>query len=191
MARPRLIDQNDILDAAERAVVRNGAANLTLDAVAIEAGISKASVIYDYKTKHQLMKAVIERRIASEEKRVGQIIADLGAVKNAAIHGQIAAAALVPADDARAVALNIGAALALDHELRQPIEEYYSRLIAAIQETSGNSRGSMLAFLALEGLRTLEWQDFHAWPDDERRRILQDIAWLADAEPAPEKPETS
>ena len=59
MARPRVIDQNDILDAAEVVVMRNGAAQLTLDAVAIEAGISKASVIYDYKSKQQLIKSVI------------------------------------------------------------------------------------------------------------------------------------
>ena len=44
MARPRVIKQDDILDAAEAVVVRCGAAHLTLDAVAVEAGISKASV---------------------------------------------------------------------------------------------------------------------------------------------------
>ena len=39
LARQRSIDPEAVLDAAERVVIRDGAANLTLDAVAVEAGI--------------------------------------------------------------------------------------------------------------------------------------------------------
>lgn len=187
MARPRVIDQNDILDAAETVVVRSGAAHLTLDAVAIEAGISKASVIYDYKTKQQLIKAVIERRVVLGEERIRAVTEDLGAVSSASIRGLIAAASDPEPDDARAVAVNLGAALAQDDELRKPIQDYYDRTIASVLATSGSPRGGLLAFLALEGLRVLEWHDFHSWPDDERRRILRDIDWLLDAVPAPGK----
>ncbi|UXN75547.1 TetR/AcrR family transcriptional regulator [Devosia sp. A8/3-2] len=35
--------------------MRDGASNLTLDAVAAEAGISKGSVLYDCKSKHALI----------------------------------------------------------------------------------------------------------------------------------------
>ena len=55
MGRKRVIDQEQVLDAAQRVVARDGAARLTLDAVAEEAGISKASVIYDYKSKQALI----------------------------------------------------------------------------------------------------------------------------------------
>jgi AcrR family transcriptional regulator len=51
MGRKRVIDQEEILNGAEFVVVRDGAAHLTLDAVAEQAGISKASVIYSYKSK--------------------------------------------------------------------------------------------------------------------------------------------
>src|SRR3546814_17040256 len=66
-----------VLDAAQRVVARDGAAGLTLEAVAAEAGISKASVLYDYGTKQALMKALIERRIAAEDSRIGEIEAGL------------------------------------------------------------------------------------------------------------------
>jgi hypothetical protein len=39
MSRPRTIDQDDVLIAAEVVANRDGAANLTLDAVANEVGI--------------------------------------------------------------------------------------------------------------------------------------------------------
>lgn len=187
MARPRVIEQNDILDAAEAVVVRNGAAHLTLDAVAVEAGISKASVIYDYKTKQQLIKAVIERRVALGEERARAVTGELGPVSSASIRGLIAAASDAEPDDARAVAVNLGAALAQDTELRKPIEAYYDRTIASVMATSSSPRGGLLAFLALEGLRALEWHDFHSWPEGERQRILREISWLVDAVPAPDE----
>lgn len=187
MARPRVIEQNDILDAAETVVVRDGAAHLTLDAVAVEAGISKGSVIYDYKTKQQLIKTIIERRIAKEEERIQEVTAGLGVVPSASVRGLIAAASDAPPDDARAVAVNLGAALAQDHELRKPIEDFYDRIITLVLHTSENPRGSLLAFLALEGLKALEWHNFHSWRDGERQRILREIGWLVDAVPATDK----
>jgi AcrR family transcriptional regulator len=187
MARPRVIEQDDILDAAERVVVRNGAAHLTLDAVAAEAGISKASVIYDYKTKQQLIKAVIERRVALGEERIRLATEELGAVSSASIRGLIAAASDAEPDYARAVAVNLGAALAQDNELRKPIQDYYDRTITSVMATSSSPRGGLLAFLALEGLRVQEWHDFHSWTDEERQRILREIGWLVDAIPTPDK----
>lgn len=61
MGRERVIDQQAVLDAAERVVGRDGAANLTIDAVAKEAGINKASVLYDHKSKQALVEAVVDR----------------------------------------------------------------------------------------------------------------------------------
>ena len=57
MGRTRVIDREAVLLAAERVITRDGAARVTLEAVAAEAGISKASVLYDYKTKQALLKA--------------------------------------------------------------------------------------------------------------------------------------
>src|SRR5690606_22501748 len=99
----RVIDQNEILDAAETVVARDGAANLTLDAVAIEAGISKASVIYDYKSKQALIKAVIERRVDEDRSRLEHALARLGPVPNAHIKGRIATFAETAPDDVESV----------------------------------------------------------------------------------------
>lgn len=183
MARPRVIDQNDILDAAEAVVIRNGAAQLTLDAVAIEASISKASVIYDYKSKQQLIKAVIARRIDKEKTRIQTITDTLGGGPDVTVRGLIAAASDVPDDDMRAVARNLAAALALDDELHSVIEDYYRNIIAAVMETSENPAKGLLSFLALEGLKSLEWHKYYSWSVTERNLILQEIANLLDVKP--------
>ncbi|PWK74037.1 TetR/AcrR family transcriptional regulator [Aminobacter sp. AP02] len=182
MARPRVIEQSDILDAAELVVVRDGAAHLTLDAVATAAGISKASVIYDYKSKQQLINAVIRRRVDAEQERIQALTPPAGSVPSAAINGLIAAAAQRPRDHVRAVAVNLVAALAQDAESRGFIEAVYARMIASVSETAENPRGAILAFLALEGLKRLELHNMHPWSDAERAGILHDIQWLVDAE---------
>lgn len=181
MARPRVIDQNDILDAAEAVVARDGAAKLTLDAVAIEAGISKASVIYDYKSKQQLIKAVITRCVDKELNRIHAVTAELGSIPNVAICGLIAAASDAPPDAARAVAVNLGSALAQDNALRSVIEDFYRQIIASVMDTSEEPSKGLLAFLALEGLKALEWHNHYAWSVEDRNHILQGIRRLLDA----------
>jgi AcrR family transcriptional regulator len=49
-----------LLDAAAAAVRRDGAKALTLDAVAAEAGVSKGGLLYHFKTKRDLLDAMLE-----------------------------------------------------------------------------------------------------------------------------------
>jgi AcrR family transcriptional regulator len=53
--------QNTLLDAAEAVVVRQGIANLTLDAVAAEAGMSKGGLLHHFPTKNRLVEALVMR----------------------------------------------------------------------------------------------------------------------------------
>jgi len=50
-----------LLDAAEAVVVRQGIANLTLDAVAAEAGMSKGGLLHHFRTKDRLVEALVVR----------------------------------------------------------------------------------------------------------------------------------
>ncbi len=50
-----------ILDAAERVVLRDGGAHLTLDAVAAEASLSKGGLLYHYPSKDDLIRGMIVR----------------------------------------------------------------------------------------------------------------------------------
>ena len=115
MGRLRIIDRDAVLTAAETVVRRDGAARLTIEAVAAEAGISKASVLYDYKTKQALIKAIVERRVAAECERVRKIIEELGAAPDSAIQGCIAAAAMGASNELRCGCCSPPAASTLRH----------------------------------------------------------------------------
>jgi AcrR family transcriptional regulator len=50
-----------LLDAAEAVVARQGFANLTLDAVAAEAGMSKGGLLHHFRTKDRLVERLVTR----------------------------------------------------------------------------------------------------------------------------------
>jgi AcrR family transcriptional regulator len=178
MARPRVIDQDQVLDAAEAVVGRLGAAHLTLEAVAAEAGIGKASVVYDFKSKQNLVKAVIDRKVRREEENIRAAVDAVARRANAEMLGRIAVASDAPTDETRAVALNLCAALAQDADLRHGLKQFYEKEIGAVTATAEKPRMALLAFLALEGLKMLEYFEFYRWPEAERASILTDLAAL-------------
>ncbi|MFN0060087.1 MAG: TetR/AcrR family transcriptional regulator [Planctomycetota bacterium] len=53
--------RDTMLDAAEAVVVRKGIANLTLDAVAAEAGMSKGGLLHHFPTKDKLVEGLVTR----------------------------------------------------------------------------------------------------------------------------------
>jgi AcrR family transcriptional regulator len=65
MAVPAVRDtRSQILDSAEAVVMRDGVRNMTLDAVAAQAGVSKGGLLYHFRSKEDLAAAMIERSIA-------------------------------------------------------------------------------------------------------------------------------
>ena len=53
--------RDDLLNAAETVVMRQGIANLALDAVAAEAGISKGGLLHHFPSKDRLVEALVLR----------------------------------------------------------------------------------------------------------------------------------
>jgi AcrR family transcriptional regulator len=177
-----VIDRDSVLDAAELVVGRDGVARMTLDAVAAEAGISKASVTYDYGSKQHLIKAVIERGVKLEADKIRTAVEAQGSRRSAEIRGYIAAAGEVACNGSQVVALNFCSALAQDAELRGCVQAFYREQIDAIIHDAEKPTEAMLAFLAVEGLKALECFGFLTWSPEGRAAILKHIQTLVDAD---------
>ena len=181
MARHKTIEEAAILDAAERVIAEKGAANFTLDAVAVQAGISKGSVVRDYGTKQDLIRAIVRRRFTEWQDmldKAEQAHPASGAAARIAAHVEVSA--LIP-EEQRAAARNLGSSLTNDQELMRIINEHYGREIGAVSGP-GSPSGALLAFLALEGLRSLELFGSHQWSDAERQDLLARISALAQSD---------
>ncbi len=65
-----------ILDAAERIVLRDGVAHLTLDAVAVETQMSKGGLLYHFPSKEDLIRGMIRRLHAQYDAEVARLEAE-------------------------------------------------------------------------------------------------------------------
>jgi Transcriptional regulator len=192
MGRRKEISTDSILDAAEAVMSRIGVANLTIDAVAHQAGISKASVLYVHKTKQALLEALVTRAMKRDDSIHQDAELQLGDVDSLALKGRIEVAKTPPPEEFRPVALNLSSALILNPELRKTMQQHQDDVIQRIITTSAQPRGALLAYLALEGFKFLDFLDFHKWTDVERAQILEELSWLAEQNvPSSAHPETS
>ena len=175
MARLRTIDQTSVLDAAETVIVENGAANLTLDAVAACAGISKGSVLRDYASKHDLIRAIVQRRFGEYQAMLDT--AEQQTPTRIAAHIEVAAQPW--SNDQRTAASNLCSSMANDGELMSIIASHYEREFAAVAADS-DGRGPLMAFLALEGLRSIEMFGRYNFKTEDREAILRAISKISE-----------
>ena len=183
LGRKRAIPDAELLDAAESVVRRDGAARLTLDAVAAEAGISKSSVLYAVGSKRGLIRAIIERRIDEWHGRCAVLEAALADRPNRTVEAvlEMIAEPLPQAD--RSVAVSLSAAVFTDETVREPIQRDVADRFARVARDAPAPTGATCAMLAIEGLLSLERFDLLQFEPDHRARLLSAIAWIAEQEP--------
>lgn len=187
MGRHRKNDPDGVLDAAERVVLKRGASGLSIDAVAKEAGIAKSSVLYDYKSKSAVLEALIKRIIVAEDAKVEAALASVDATGNPQLFARIAVAeAGSPSADERAVALAISAAGSSDEAFQRSMSDWLSRDLVAIQADVEKPFASLMAYLALYGLWSIEYQALREFDPAERTAILEGIKSIFEL--IPEKP---
>jgi AcrR family transcriptional regulator len=181
MARNRTIDSDALLDAAERVAIRDGAVGLSIDAVAREAGISKSRVVYDYKSKSGLLRALVERRLRMEDDRVFAAVQAHAESANPELGGRIAAARDTPNEDDRAIALTLCTAMSSEEPLQDMIRDVIERDLEAVTGHARHASLAVVAYLALHGMMSLEYLDIHRWTETERTALLAEIQKLSDS----------
>lgn len=172
MSRPRRFEPDDILDAAERVILRVGAAGLSIDAVAKELGISKSQVLYDHKSKSALLEAVVERQLNKDESLLVKCISESAASPHPELFGRIASAERRLDDSDKAVALAITASLASDDSIVNKMREWTKNDLEAMVH-GPKPEAALMSYLALTGFCCTELFSFYHWSDQERTKILE------------------
>jgi AcrR family transcriptional regulator len=62
MARPRTVEDDDILNAAERAISERGASTFSIESVALPLGVTPQAILRRFGSKQALVLAIAERR---------------------------------------------------------------------------------------------------------------------------------
>lgn len=190
---PTLCDR--VLDAAQAVVARQGIANLTLDAVAAQAGISKGGLLHHFPSKDRLVEALVKRSADGWRRCYTEAYERTpeGPGRMArALLSHCLSDAKCWTEELRGSTAAVFAALAQNPTLIQPMRAAYNELHQRIADDGLPPGVSEAVAAALDGL-WLDWVLGLAPLDQERvvrvRRALEDM--LARCQPAREQPSDS
>jgi AcrR family transcriptional regulator len=172
-----------ILDAAETVVRDDGAAHLTLDAVADRAGVSKGGLLYHFRSKESLLQAMIDRHMQTVADRHADALASVppGPGRELKAWALLSIAHLKNPQEKR-MSCSMLAAAANDPRLVEPFQEFQERRRHAVEAAAAAglpyARAAVI-MLALDGLALLELHQLSPYATH-RRAILDDILALID-----------
>ncbi|MDC7808078.1 TetR/AcrR family transcriptional regulator [Luteimonas sp BLCC-B24] len=181
--KPRSDARTRILDAALAVADRVGAANLTLDAVAADAGVSKGGLLYHFASKDQLLRAVVEHHMAEHQRDLdlatAQFPATPGGYLQAFVHaqrGELAAKREQPGTTRSFIA----AAVNTPDLLEQPRARAHAHT-ERLRQLGPDFIEGLLVTLALDGLFFRDTFEMLDLDDGERDRLMQALGERAAA----------
>jgi AcrR family transcriptional regulator len=140
-----------LLEAAERLILRDGVARMTLAAVSRGAGVSKGGLLYHFPTKDALIGAMIERFIERFEGDIEENLRDeLGAGSWVRAYAR---ATFAPSDRQQnlSVTAALVAAAANDPKLAEPLRERYEVWQRRVEDDGLEPALATLVRLAIDG----------------------------------------
>lgn len=144
-----------VLGAASAIVARQGAGNLTIDAVAAESGLSKGGVLYHFPNKHALLGGMLSRLMEEFETKSADLKARTG-VSELIAHLQ---ALLERSAEERATSQALLANSAEDPSLLAPAKPFLNDMLLRIADESSDSQLALILWLAAEGIRFMDMLD--------------------------------
>lgn len=151
MARKKEIDRDRILDAVDAVIMESGGRQLTLDAVAERAGISKGGLVYSFATKDELIAAALEREMARFQAAVDDRVGDRSFEPGQRLLGYVEQV-LAEDDLLTRKAAFLTTALVHAPELAGPARRVYGALFDLFDSDTPSGRDTRQAVLAIEGL---------------------------------------
>ncbi|MFM9925406.1 TetR/AcrR family transcriptional regulator [Variovorax sp. H27-G14] len=182
--RGRPSAREKILEAALALVQEIGATELTLDAVAERAGVSKGGLLYHFPFKEELLTAAneaIARKLA--DARNAEAL-KLPESPSRALKAYVLASVYNSGDNDK-ITTKMLAAGSMLKESADPIRRYWQQRFPEISEGSGFDRGA-LVHAATEGLWFMEMLKLSPFSSEQRARLIELILEIADdTSPAP------
>lgn len=149
--RPECVSER-LLSAAERVVARDGVSNLTLEAVAREAGVSKGGLLYHYPSKSALVTAIVARLAAKCESDHARALASGPQEAGAFTRAYLAARAEPIDPQERPIHTALLAAAGTDPQYLDPIRERIVAWQARLESDGIDPVTACIVRLAIDGL---------------------------------------
>ena len=171
MSRPKSINRDEVLDAAERSVAEQGAAQLTFDAVSRAVGVTKGGIQSCFGTKEGLVAAMLRRCDENYEDEVRRLPGNSGPFMDPADHVRLTAGS----HELNARSAGLLAALLNSSAQREWTRTWYARHQAGFDLQSEAGRRARLAFLASEGIFLMRYLGLADVEQADWDDVFQDI----------------
>jgi AcrR family transcriptional regulator len=157
-----------LLDAAAAVVARDGPQALTLDAVAAQAGVSKGGLLYHFKSKRELLDALVGRWLDEFQD-------DIDAAPDGFVKGYVRAS-----DGAKAEESGLLAALVADPAVLAVVRDRYATWQDRVVTEGGDPVEATVARLAADGLWFADLLGIAPPHGELRERVLARLLELSD-----------
>lgn len=180
--------RDSLLDAAKRVMQREGAGNLTLDAVAKEAGVSKGGLLYHFPSKAALLRGMIAKGVGEHDR---DMLADAEAAGEGGLACAFLAHALFGPDDPvckppTEMIWTVLAAAANDPSLLEPVRETHARWRRRMEDDGVDPDVVQVINLVGHGLFLSEVFGFDVPNDAQRERLYVLLCrWAGVENPGP------
>ncbi|UCI08743.1 TetR/AcrR family transcriptional regulator [Mesorhizobium sp. B1-1-8] len=176
MKARRANSRDRILAAAADVAREAGPGNLSLDAVASRAGVSKGGLLYNFPTKAKLMQGLVENYLKDFEQALEALIAQAGD------ESALSAYITLSSDDCekpQPSASWIFSAIAEDPEFLAPIKSFKRQLFERLKGETSDLGALLVCFFAIEGLRSMDLFDSDVMTPDERKLLILSLLEIA------------
>ncbi|MCX8572573.1 MULTISPECIES: TetR/AcrR family transcriptional regulator [Hyphomicrobiales] len=167
MSGHRPSSREKILAAAAELADIVGPGNISLDAVAQRAGVSKGGLLYNFPSKAKLMQALVEEYLKSFEQALAAKSADQGAASPNSLAAYIELSA-EECQHHQPSAAGVLAALSEDPDFLNPVRDFKRNLLDRLKAENPDTAKLLVAFLVIEGLRSMNLFDMDILHEDER-----------------------
>jgi AcrR family transcriptional regulator len=168
---PKETVRGRLLRAAEELAHENGAGNMSLDAVAARAGVSKGGLLYHFPSKAKLLEALVEGFVEQFET---ELAARVGSDRG--ISGNVGTAVLDMFVQERSYGgpppSGVLAALAENPDLIEPVRKQHVDLLERIRSSVHDKTDATIAYLALQGIRSNNLFDFPRLSESEFDEVV-------------------
>lgn len=160
-----------ILDAAAELVSEVGSGRLTLEAVAERAGLSKGGLLYNFPNKDALLQGMVERLIEEVAAEKKALRCRMECERNLEANLSVAAALKARCGRMKGIGTGLLAASAENPRLLEPIRQVITEEWSRLKASSDDPDSAMVAWLAVQGLSSLEMHDLSPLAPEDRDMV--------------------
>jgi AcrR family transcriptional regulator len=172
-----------ILAAAEALTLEHGPGRLSIEAVAVRAGLSKGGVLYHFRTKAELLAALVRGYIEVNGAFIEKCVATRSG-PNAMAEALIDAHRRMR-DEPLPPPSGVLAAIAEHPDFLEPLRAHHAATVRRLRSGSAEPELAMIVYLALEGIKALRLFGFALLDREQEDAVMARMSeLLRDAPPA-------